>query len=118
MADRVALYLQDAHSIQDGIKFVQYAESRNFEAVWQAETSDDLRKLAADFEAFKKLADPSHRRCLGLIEWESVLSGAGFDIPVLLSRAALTGEPAPTIAKLHAQPRFRRGVSRQLRIPR
>jgi ubiquinone/menaquinone biosynthesis C-methylase UbiE len=50
------------------------------EAVWQAEMSDDLRKLAADFEAFKKLADPSHRRCLGLIEWESVLSGAGFDI--------------------------------------
>lgn len=38
MADRVALYLQDAHSIQDGIKFVQYAESRGFEAVWQAES--------------------------------------------------------------------------------
>lgn len=37
-------------------------------------------------------------------------NGAGFDIPVLLSRAALTGEPAPTIAKLHAQPRYRRGV--------
>ncbi len=38
MADRVALYLQDAHSIQDGIEFVQYAESRGFEAVWQAES--------------------------------------------------------------------------------
>lgn len=37
-------------------------------------------------------------------------NGACFDIPVLLSRAALTGEPAPMIAKLHAQPRFRRGV--------
>jgi hypothetical protein len=37
-------------------------------------------------------------------------NGAGFDIPVLLSRAAVAGEPAPTIAKLHAQPRFRRGV--------
>lgn len=38
MADRVALYLQDAHSIQAGIEFVQYAEARGFEAVWQAES--------------------------------------------------------------------------------
>jgi 5,10-methylenetetrahydromethanopterin reductase len=38
MADRVALYLQDAHSLQDAIKYVQYAESRGFEAVWQAES--------------------------------------------------------------------------------
>jgi ubiquinone/menaquinone biosynthesis C-methylase UbiE len=43
-------------------------------------TEGDLRRLTAEFEAFKKLADPSHKRCLGLIEWESVLSGAGFDI--------------------------------------
>jgi 5,10-methylenetetrahydromethanopterin reductase len=38
MADRVALYLQDAHSLQDAMKYVQYAESRGFEAVWQAES--------------------------------------------------------------------------------
>ncbi len=38
MADRVALYLQDAHSLQDAIKYVQYAEQRGFEAVWQAES--------------------------------------------------------------------------------
>lgn len=38
MADRVALYLQDAHPIPDAIKYVQYAESRGFEAVWQAES--------------------------------------------------------------------------------
>lgn len=38
MAHRVALYLQDAHSLQDAIKYVQYAESRGFEAVWQAES--------------------------------------------------------------------------------
>lgn len=38
MADRVALYLQDAHPIDQGIEFVQYAESRGFEAVWQAES--------------------------------------------------------------------------------
>lgn len=38
MPDRVALYLQDAHPLSDAIKYVQYAESRNFEAVWQAES--------------------------------------------------------------------------------
>lgn len=36
--DRVALYLQDAHSLQDGIRYAQYAESKGFEAVWQAES--------------------------------------------------------------------------------
>jgi len=35
---RVALYLQDAHSLQAGIKIAQYAESKGFEAVWQAES--------------------------------------------------------------------------------
>ena len=43
-------------------------------------TPEDLRNLTADFEAFKKLSDPSHRRCLGLVEWEQVLASAGFDI--------------------------------------
>lgn len=38
MADRVALYLQDAHPLSDAIKYVQYAESRGFDAVWQAES--------------------------------------------------------------------------------
>ncbi|MCB8967390.1 MAG: LLM class flavin-dependent oxidoreductase [Ardenticatenaceae bacterium] len=36
--DRVALYLQDAHSLQEGMQLVQYAEERGFEAVWQAES--------------------------------------------------------------------------------
>jgi 5,10-methylenetetrahydromethanopterin reductase len=36
--DRVALYLQDAHSLADGIKYAQYAEKNGFEAVWQAES--------------------------------------------------------------------------------
>ena len=44
------------------------------------QTPDGLRSLAADFEAFKKLSDPSHKRCLGLLEWEQVLSAAGFGI--------------------------------------
>ncbi len=36
--DRVALYLQDAHSLQEGMELVQYAEANGFEAVWQAES--------------------------------------------------------------------------------
>jgi 5,10-methylenetetrahydromethanopterin reductase len=35
---RVALYLQDAHPIRDGMAYAQYAEARGFEAVWQAES--------------------------------------------------------------------------------
>jgi 5,10-methylenetetrahydromethanopterin reductase len=38
MADRVALYLQDAHELRDAIEYVQHAESQGFEAVWQAES--------------------------------------------------------------------------------
>ena len=38
MADRVALYLQDAHEIAEGIEYVKYAEEKGFEAVWQAES--------------------------------------------------------------------------------
>ena len=36
--DRVALYLQDAHELRDGLDYVRYAEQRGFEAVWQAES--------------------------------------------------------------------------------
>jgi len=35
---RVALYLQDAHDLRDGLNCVRYAESQGFEAVWQAES--------------------------------------------------------------------------------
>jgi 5,10-methylenetetrahydromethanopterin reductase len=38
MSERVALYLQDAHDLRDGFDYVQYAEKRGFEAVWQAES--------------------------------------------------------------------------------
>jgi 5,10-methylenetetrahydromethanopterin reductase len=32
------MYLQDAHPLQDAISYVQYAEKKGFEAVWQAES--------------------------------------------------------------------------------
>ncbi len=35
---RVALYLQDAHDLRDGLEYVRYAEEKGFEAVWQAES--------------------------------------------------------------------------------
>jgi len=38
MTERVALYLQDSHDLRDGLEYVRYAESRGFEAVWQAES--------------------------------------------------------------------------------
>jgi 5,10-methylenetetrahydromethanopterin reductase len=38
MVDRVALYLQDAHDLRDGLEYVRYAEQHGFEAVWQAES--------------------------------------------------------------------------------
>lgn len=38
MSDRVALYLQDAHDLRDGLDYVRYAEQNGFEAVWQAES--------------------------------------------------------------------------------
>jgi 5,10-methylenetetrahydromethanopterin reductase len=38
MLKRVALYLQDAHDLRDGLDYVRYAEQRGFEAVWQAES--------------------------------------------------------------------------------
>lgn len=38
MTQRMALYLQDAHDLRDGLEYVKYAESKGFEAVWQAES--------------------------------------------------------------------------------
>ena len=35
---RLAIYLQDAHSISEAIEYTQYAESSGFEAVWQADS--------------------------------------------------------------------------------
>jgi 5,10-methylenetetrahydromethanopterin reductase len=48
---RVALYLQDAHPIPDGIRYVQHAEERGFEAVWQAE-SRLVREATVPMAAF------------------------------------------------------------------
>lgn len=36
--ERVALYLQDAHPLREGIELAKYAEEKGFYAVWQAES--------------------------------------------------------------------------------
>jgi 5,10-methylenetetrahydromethanopterin reductase len=38
MTNQVALYLQDAHDLRDGLDYVRYAEEKGFDAVWQAES--------------------------------------------------------------------------------
>ncbi len=38
MTTPVALYLQDAHTITEGIELVRYAELQGFDAVWQADS--------------------------------------------------------------------------------
>lgn len=58
MPDRVALYLQDAHSLQEAINYVQYAEAAGFEAVWQAESRlvrDAIVPMAAFAATTKKI---------------------------------------------------------------
>ena len=48
---RVAIYLQDAHRIREGMEYAQYAESKGFEAVWQAE-SRLVREATVPMAAF------------------------------------------------------------------
>lgn len=53
---RRALYLQDAHPIQDAIGYTQYAESKGFEAVWQAD-SRLVREAGVPMAAFAATTD-------------------------------------------------------------
>ncbi len=58
MIERVALYLQDAHDLRDGLDYVRYAEERGFEAVWQAESRlvrDAIVPMAAYAAVTKKI---------------------------------------------------------------
>ncbi len=51
MSSRVALYLQDAHTLAQGMDFAHYAESKGFEAIWQAE-SRLVREATVPMAAF------------------------------------------------------------------
>lgn len=52
----VALYLQDAHRIREGMDFARYAESKGFDAVWQAE-SRLVREATVPMAAFASVTD-------------------------------------------------------------
>jgi 5,10-methylenetetrahydromethanopterin reductase len=56
MTERVALYLQDAHDLRQGLDFVRYAEERGFEAVWQAE-SRLVRDAIVPMAAYAAVSD-------------------------------------------------------------
>jgi 5,10-methylenetetrahydromethanopterin reductase len=56
--NRVALYLQDAHDLRQGLDMVRYAEEKGFEAVWQAESRlvrDAIVPMAAYAAVTEKL---------------------------------------------------------------
>jgi 5,10-methylenetetrahydromethanopterin reductase len=53
---RIALYLQDKHPIRDGMDYARYAESKGFEAVWQAE-SRLVRDAIVPMAAFAAVTD-------------------------------------------------------------
>lgn len=56
MTNRVALYLQDAHPIREGMDYVRHAEEKGFEAVWQAE-SRLVRDAIVPMAAFAATTD-------------------------------------------------------------
>jgi ubiquinone/menaquinone biosynthesis C-methylase UbiE len=74
-------------------------------------TNAELRDAALTYNAFEKIRDPSHGRCLGMAEWSEVLGDTGFEI---LHTERLPkdmefdpwvkrmGSDAATIGRLHA----------------
>jgi ubiquinone/menaquinone biosynthesis C-methylase UbiE len=71
----------------------------------------ELNAAAAAYNAFEKLRDPSHGRCLGMIEWRTLLAAKGFTLlhrerlpkaMQLRSWALRMGCEAATLARLEA----------------
>lgn len=56
MTQPVALYLQDAHSIREGMQIAKYAEDKGFDAVWQAD-SRLVRDALIPMAAFAAVTD-------------------------------------------------------------
>jgi 5,10-methylenetetrahydromethanopterin reductase len=56
MAVPVALYLQDAHPLREGMEFARYAEQKGFDAVWQAE-SRLVREATVPMAAFASVTE-------------------------------------------------------------
>ena len=43
-------------------------------------SNSELRDASLTYNAFEKIRDPSHSRCLGLAEWSEVLTDTGFEV--------------------------------------
>jgi len=56
MTTPVAVYLQDAHPIRQGMEIARYAELKGFHAVWQAE-SRLVREATVPMAAFLAATD-------------------------------------------------------------
>jgi 5,10-methylenetetrahydromethanopterin reductase len=56
MTEQVAIYLQDAHPIRDGMRYAQLCEAAGFAAVWQAE-SRLVREATVPMAAFLAATD-------------------------------------------------------------
>ena len=56
MSTEVAVYLQDAHPIRQGMEIAAYAESKGFAAIWQAE-SRLVREATVPMAAFLSVTD-------------------------------------------------------------
>ena len=56
MSTEVAIYLQDAHTIRQGMEIARYAESKGFHAIWQAE-SRLVREATVPMSAFLAVTD-------------------------------------------------------------
>ena len=69
----------------------------------------ELLAAALAYNAFEKLRDPSHGRCLGMVEWTALLAAQGFTLlhkerlpktMELRPWALRMGSDAPTLARL------------------
>ena len=56
MPSPAAIYLQDAHPIREGMEYTKYAETKGFEAVWQAD-SRLVRDAIVPMSAFASVTD-------------------------------------------------------------
>jgi 5,10-methylenetetrahydromethanopterin reductase len=56
MSTQVAVYLQDAHAVREGMEIARYAEEKGFHAIWQAE-SRLVREATVPMAAFLAVTD-------------------------------------------------------------
>jgi ubiquinone/menaquinone biosynthesis C-methylase UbiE len=63
----------------------------------------DLRDAAVTYNAFEKIRDPSHGRCLGMAEWSELITDTGFEL-VHKERLPKDMEFQPWAERLGASP--------------